>query len=221
VAAAIRSSREHGSASVSMRRLADELGVTAMALYAHVADKDEIMDEVLDDALGQLELPSTPTADWRAWLIEVTEQLHRLLVSHPPLLERYCRRPVGVPSALRRMEQAFAVLAEAGFDDTVAAEVVASVHTFTLGFTTLSIARQTDAERRSRAVGTEPDPGSPAYWPMFFATLPADSFPNLRRVQPDLAAFTSDAEFRRGLEVILGAYSPKPRRAPRRRATAR
>ena len=56
-----------------------------------------------------------------------------MLIDHPELLDRYCRRPVGVNAALQRMETALAVLADAGFDDDEAVEVFATVHTVTLG----------------------------------------------------------------------------------------
>jgi AcrR family transcriptional regulator len=222
VAAAIRTAREGALSTLSMRGLAQELNVTAMALYAHVADKDEILDEILDDALAAEARPAPPSEDWRSWMIGFAEQLHRVLVDRPELLDRYCRRPVGVTTALQRMEAALAVLADAGFDDQEAIDVFAAVQTVTLGFTALEVARRSvvgsvDAARGTRA-STDLDETSPQYWPTLFATLPPDRYPHLVRSRPDLAGFTTAGRFHGVLRSLLdGIDQHAPLRRRRRR----
>jgi AcrR family transcriptional regulator len=216
VATAIRTARDGALAKLSMRGLAQELNVSPMALYAHVADKDEILDEILDDALAAEARPAPPCHDWRAWMISFAEQLHRVLVDRPELLDRYFRRPVGVPAALDRMETALGVLAAAGFDDDEAVEVFADVQTVTLGFTSLEVARRSAAGSadagRARRAATIPDEHSPQFWPTFFATLPADRYPNLVRSRPDLTAFTSAGRFHDVLRALLDGIRPRRRR---------
>jgi AcrR family transcriptional regulator len=216
VATAIRTARDGALSTLSMRGLAQELKVSPMALYAHVADKDEILDEILDDALAGEARPAPPSPDWRAWMTHFAEQLHRVLVDRPELLDRYCRRPVGVTTALERMEAALAVLAAAGFDDDEAVEVFAAVHTVTLGFTALEVARRSAAGTgetgRGVRASTGPDESSPQYWPTFFATLPSDRYPNLVRSRPDLAGFTSGERFCGVLRSLLDGIRPRRRR---------
>ena len=197
--------------------------MTPMALYAHVADKDEILDEVLDDALAADARPAPPGADSREWMVGFAEQLHGVLTSRRELLDRYCRRPVGVTTALERMEAALSVLSGAGFDDVEAVDVFAAVQTVTLGFTVLQVARATATAPECPAAGDDRSrPGLRRYWPAYFATLPPAAFPHLVRSQPDLAAFTSADRFRQVLRSLLDGISPAPASRPsakgRRRA---
>ncbi len=226
MAAAISAADDGSLSTLSMRSLAQELNVSPMALYAHVADKDEILDEILDHALARDARPAPAGGDWREWMIAFAEQLHVVLTDRPELLDRYCRRPVGVTSALERMEAALAVLCDAGFDDETAVDVFATVQTVTLGFTALEVARRSTAaaERVPRA-STDLDPSSPRYWTAFFAALPPERFPHLVRARPDLAEFTSADRFRRALSSLLGGVRPpgttrSPATARRRRASS-
>ncbi len=215
MAAAIRTAQAGALSTLSMRSLAHDLHVTPMALYAHVADKDEILDEILDDALAADARPAPPCGDWRAWMVAFAEQLHGVLTSRRELLDRYCRRPVGVRTALERMEAALGVLSAAGFDDGEAVDVFAAVQTVTLGFTALEVARASAvAPERSARATTTLDPNSPRFWPAYFATLPPAEFPHLVRSQPDLAGFTSADRLRRVLRSMLDGISPGPASRP-------
>jgi AcrR family transcriptional regulator len=206
VAAAIRATERGELASLTMRGLADRLGVSPMALYAHVDDKDDLLDEVLDYVLRRDAAPVPVVGDrWQDWMVEFAERLHQVLSEHPVLLDRYCRSPVGVPGALARMEAALAVLADAGFDDRACVDLYAAVQMFTLGFTTLEVARRaTIADAAAVRSTTLLDPSSPRYWPALFGSLAPDEFPVLSRLRPDLAEFTSPERFRRGLRCLLG-----------------
>ena len=199
---------------MTMRSLADELGVTAMALYSHVANKDEILDEIIDGSAGEEAMPPpVDAADWKAWTLTAAERLQGVLVRYPALLDRYCRRPVGVPAALRRMEASFEVLRGAGFhaDECVAA--YATVHTYTLGFAALEIARQVSGRGeapRGVAMLTE---ASPHYWPAFFASLDRSEFPEPHRLTPDLTTFTTELQFHDGLSPSSKESTPGARSA--------
>jgi AcrR family transcriptional regulator len=190
--------------ALTMRSLAEELGVTAMELYSHVANKDDILDEIIDQVLEReaMPLPRYPR-EWKTWTLEAAERLRAVLTRYPALLDRYCRRPVGVPAALRRMEASLEVLRRAGFDDDACLAAYTTIQTYTLGFTALEIAREVSrrqATARNRVAVTE---ASPHYWPAVFAGLPEAEFPNLTRLTPDLAEFTSDTHFRDGLRMVL------------------
>ncbi len=195
-----------------MRSLAGELGVTAMALYSHVTNKDEILDEILNAVLSQEAMPEpVGAADWKTWTLTAAERLQEVLVRYPALLDRYCRRPVGVPAAIRRMDDSLEVLRRAGFDAEECVAAYATVHTYTLGFAALEIARRvsgrTDAERGSGAL-TE---ASPHYWPAFFAGLDQSEFPNLTWLTPDLTKFTTEQQFHDGLLAVLDGIDARRR----------
>ena len=142
VSAAISFTERDELDRMSMRALATDLGVTAMALYAHVADKDELLDEIIDHVLEREATPLPASTEWRAWFGDAASRLHGMLTRTPRLLDRYCRHPVGVSAALRRMEVGLEVLRRAGFDGRQSIAAYATVHTYTLGFAALDIARR-------------------------------------------------------------------------------
>ena len=64
-----------------MRKLAHELGVEAMSLYNHVANKDDIVDGIVDLVVGEIELPSDD-ADWEAAIRQCAISAHEVLLRH-------------------------------------------------------------------------------------------------------------------------------------------
>jgi AcrR family transcriptional regulator len=206
---------------LSMRRLAEELHVSAMSLYAHVADKDDILDEIIENRLRGVGLPAK-SAGWLDWMAEVAERLRLVLAREPALLDRYCRRPVGVPAAIERMEASLAVLRRAGFSGADAVETFAAVHTYTIGFAALELARQVNDGVPFVAHASPLHTETLGYWPGFFANLEPDDFPQLVELRPDLGAFTGTAQFTTGLESLLAGLAarflePSPGRSRERR----
>src|SRR5688500_10676261 len=104
VAAAVRLADSEGLAAVSMRRLAGELGVPAMTLYSRVPGKGELVDLMLDAALGELYPDEqAPTAgNWRARVETVARENRRFLLRHPWALS--VGRPLPGPNRMRKYE---------------------------------------------------------------------------------------------------------------------
>ena len=80
--AAVALADESGVESLSMRRLALELGVVPMALYKHVANKDEMLDGIVDVVVGEIDAP-VAGADWKAAIRERILSARRALLRHP------------------------------------------------------------------------------------------------------------------------------------------
>ena len=106
--------RDEGLDAVSMRRVADRLGVAPNSIYAHVADKAALVDELIDAMLGGV---PTPTDDgWRERIERVMRDSRRELLAHPDLVPfALVRQSVG-PNALRLGEVTLTSLREAGLD---------------------------------------------------------------------------------------------------------
>ncbi|MFD3331282.1 TetR/AcrR family transcriptional regulator [Streptomyces sp. NPDC058700] len=84
VAAAIRMLDEEGLAGLSMRKLATELGVTAMSLYWYVDTKDDIIEYAIDSAYGEIDLTAVDAAGgWRERTRVLALDYRRMLVAHP------------------------------------------------------------------------------------------------------------------------------------------
>lgn len=83
---ALRIADAEGLDGLSIRRLADALGVKGASLYHHFKDKDEILDGVARLALADLHPPDDETLPWIEWLLQVTRTYRDALLAHPNLL---------------------------------------------------------------------------------------------------------------------------------------
>src|SRR6187431_1791712 len=80
--AAVTLADEVGIEALSMRRLANELGVVPMALYKHVANKEQLLDGMVDVLVSEIE-PPAPGLAWKAALREQVLTARRALLGHP------------------------------------------------------------------------------------------------------------------------------------------
>ncbi|MFC5142595.1 TetR/AcrR family transcriptional regulator [Actinomycetospora rhizophila] len=141
---------ERGLPGLSMRSVAGELGVAPNALYSHVADKDALLDALLDDVLGAL-TPPPPDADPVAGLREIMLATFDLLGRHADLVPLYLARQGARGPHARALGEAMVVLlARLGVDEA-AGRVVRALIVSTLGYAALATADAPlgDAELRA------------------------------------------------------------------------
>lgn len=121
VDAAVRLLERDGYAGLSMRRVAQDLGVGTMSLYWHVADREELLDLVFDRVVGAQVLDEVPD-DWRTALAQIARAALRLYDGNPWLLDVVPRPTMGVV-VLRHIEQSIAATASMGlsFDERMTA----------------------------------------------------------------------------------------------------
>jgi AcrR family transcriptional regulator len=118
---------------LSMRALARELGVSPMALYRHVADKDGLLDGLVESLLAELQLPDT-SRPWASRLRELAAEVRALAGRHPETFVLLLRRRAASAGALGPREAVLAALGEAGLDADRAATVERLVSTVVFGF---------------------------------------------------------------------------------------
>ena len=106
---------EDGLDALSMRRVADDLGVGTMTLYSYVRGKDELLDAVIDAAVEDVE-PFSGQGSWQDQVRELMKISRDVLTRHPGLVQICFRRPVLRPEALRFGESGLGILTRAGFD---------------------------------------------------------------------------------------------------------
>lgn len=126
---------------MSIRSLADELGVAPMSLYHHVRDKDDLLDDVVDRLLSSAWKPDADERDWLSWIAQTAEKLREFLIGQPAALYVYLRHPPLAPTASERMETVLRVLRRSGFDDGAARRAYAAVQVYTVGFSSLEASR--------------------------------------------------------------------------------
>ena len=122
-----------GLASLTIRSLAQELRVKPMSVYYHVANKEEILDGIVDLVFSEIDLP-TVGGDWR---IEMTRRSHSarvVLRRHPwALLLLESRRSPG-PATLAHHDAVLGTFREAGWSVTGTAHAYALLDAFVFGF---------------------------------------------------------------------------------------
>lgn len=141
VEAAVRLVSTGGYDELTMGALAANLGVAPMSLYRHVADKDDLLDEVVDRLLAKAWKPTVSRNDWRGWITQAADKLRRFLVAQPAALHVYLSHPVVTPAAVARMTAMMDVLRTGLGDEQAARRAYAAIHTYTIGFAALEAGR--------------------------------------------------------------------------------
>jgi AcrR family transcriptional regulator len=122
-----------GIASLTMRSLAQELRVKPMSLYHHVANKEEILNGIVDIVFGEIELP-TPGDEWRPAMrlraISAREALRR----HPWATALMSSRTSPGPATLRHHDTIIATLRQAGFTVAMTAHALSVIDGYVYGF---------------------------------------------------------------------------------------
>ncbi|GAA2399041.1 TetR/AcrR family transcriptional regulator C-terminal domain-containing protein [Actinomadura vinacea] len=135
VAEAVRLLDEEGLDALSMRGLGTRLGAGATSLYRHVANKDELIELVVDEIYGELRVPDADPATWRAAVTECAQSLRAMILRHPwsaTVLGQVGLAELG-PNLIDRSERMLAVLHAAGFAPGTADLALNTVLAYTMG----------------------------------------------------------------------------------------
>jgi TetR/AcrR family tetracycline transcriptional repressor len=175
-----RIAAREGVGQLTMRRLAEALGVMPNALYTYFPDKAAILDAVLDDLLGDLRRPRR-NLTWRQALVSLMNSYRRLLLSH----------------ALRVREEMLTLLRSGALGEADTVTAYFALFAFTTGFVSFETARppgRLDAEQRAQTH-------------QLHAMLPGEAFPSTRALARRLAKRPGDAEFTRGLRGVIAGFA--------------
>jgi len=116
----------NGLDGLTIRRLAQELGVTPMALYWHFRSKEELLIGLADRVWGEIDIEVDPSQPWSRQLQGLLESLVRVLRSHPSASQLLLENEKQSEAALRATEVTLEVLRGAGFDPLHASEIARS-----------------------------------------------------------------------------------------------
>ena len=131
-ATAIAIADKESFASVSMRRIALELGVGTMSLYYYVKTKADLIAAMDDALMGEILLPSVPE-NWRKALTEIAIRTRAVFLRHPWALSSMLTAPPGI-NAMRHMEQCLQALAETGMTAREKLTLLAIIDDFVFGY---------------------------------------------------------------------------------------
>lgn len=132
-AAAIAIADEAGLDAVTMRKVASRVDHSPMALYRHVGNKEDLEELMYDAALGELDLASARSGDWRTDLAHLAGVNRRMHHRHPWMIH-LGQRPTLGPNYIRLMEYAMACVDSPGRGIDEMMDMAATVLHFTSGF---------------------------------------------------------------------------------------
>ncbi len=198
VDAAIRVMDEEGLDALSMRRLGQELNSGATSLYWHIKNKDELLDLVLDQVIGEV-VPDMPRdAGWRDTADQTARALRRVLVRHRGVAPVMGERPTFGPNALQALEILLTPFMAAGFEPEGALLAATTIINWASAYAVFEVRdpvgpSATDEQRAAFL----------AEFRAFVATLPADEFPTTLALLPYGAELSADQQFDYGLGRLL------------------
>ncbi len=188
---------EDGIDALSMRALADRLGIGTMTLYGYFRSKEELLDAAVGAAVDDFVAPRR-TGRFRDDARAVTLAVRDVLVKHPTLPRVRGQEPLLQPRAFRMSEEAMQVLLDAGFPLEEAGRAFRVLFTYVFGEALFSPHEPAPADRRAARAA--------------LLTLPEDEFPAMTRVADGMAeALGGPEQFAYGLERVLDGLEARLR----------
>ncbi len=195
VTAALTVVETEGGDALTMRRVADEIGVSASSLYGYVANKEELVQLVLEQIMAEIPAPKLD-ADWqgmlRAWARDTLAVFRR----HPGVAGLSLGRVPFGPAMLTAVERMLATLRSAGLPDQVAAFVgdLGSLYVAAFAY--------------EQDITPVAEPGEfAAQAGAWLKSLPRDEFPNTVAVADLIVAGTGADRFEWGLDVLIRGFA--------------
>jgi AcrR family transcriptional regulator len=192
VSAALQVIEADGGDALTMRRVADQIGVSASALYGYVANKEELVQLVVDRIFREVPDPA-PAGDWQQMMKEYARAVLATFRRHPGVAGLTLGRVVFTPSMLDMGERMLAEMRAAGMPDQVAA--------FAGDLGSLYVAAYAYEQDVTPMAGREQE--FVAQFAGWIRSLPADRFPNTVALAGNLVAGDADDRFEWGLDVLI------------------
>ncbi|MFI7004495.1 TetR/AcrR family transcriptional regulator [Nocardia sp. NPDC050175] len=190
--------RTEGADSLSMRRLAKELGSTPMALYHHVRDKDELLLLVLETHAQHIPVREFPD-DPRERLLEVAFTLYEGLAERLWIIEVLASDPVVVPAAMGMVEMIIAAAVEYGCTTEEAVDVYRTIWYYIVGDLIVRASRERRQARLAASSVTEPG----------IAQLELAELPTVAAIGDRWADLTSRDIHRKSLAALVNGVLPQ------------
>jgi len=192
--AAVLLADEDGLESLTMRELGVRLGVEAMSLYNHVANKDDILDGMVDLVVSEIDLPAD-TVDWKEAMRRRAISAQSVFSRHPWASGLIDSRESSGPARLRYFDWVVGTLRRAGFTLELAARAFSLLDSYIYGFGRQQLNMSAGGDIKPEEMGQA-----------FLRALPADEYPYLREMVVEHAmssGYDESADFAFGLDLIL------------------
>ena len=200
-----------GFDALSMRRVAQELDTGPASLYAHVANKDELLELIYDRVLGEIRLPERDPARWKEQLREYALEAHRVLTAHGDVARAALATVPTGENSLRAGEFVFGLLVEAGMPPREAAIALDRLSLYIVGdayegsvlYARMQAAGFTDKQEYFKSWM--------AQITAYYRALPPERFPHVTKYVDDLVDAGGEERFRYGLDRMLDGIEARMR----------
>lgn len=204
VRAAIALADAEGLAALSMRRVAERLGVGTMSLYTYVPGKPELLDVMLDEVYGETPRPEDVPGGWRGRLERIARENWALYLRHPWLLQVAAARPVLGPNATAKYDYELRAIDGIGLSDLE----MDSVITLITGFVHGTARGAVESAQAERVTGISDEQWWAAHAPFLSRIADATRYPTASRVGQAAgeelnAAYSPEHAFEFGLRRVL------------------
>ena len=190
---------EKGEAGVTMRAIAARLGVEAMSLYNHTANRKDILNGMVDAVFGEIELP-TSTTGWKEAMRDRAASSRAALRRHPWAVGLMDSRSQPGPATLRHHDAVLGVLRAGGFSVAMAAHAFSVIDSYLYGFVLQELSLPFTSSTELDEVADD-----------ILRDLPTDAYPHLTELITEYAlrpGYDYADEFQFGLSLILDALHP-------------
>jgi TetR/AcrR family tetracycline transcriptional repressor len=204
---ALKLADTEGLDALTIRKLAQDLGVTPMALYWHFRSKEDLLEGVAERVWSEIEVTVDPSVPWWAQLQAGLESLLQALRAHPSAPQLLLEHEKRNEAALRATEAVLEILLGAGFDPQHSAEIARS--TLWTGITLvmseagyhpeLSDEERSEFQRRNE---------------IYLAMLPTVRYPRLVQCAAQMADCDRDFHYRMGVEMFIAGVRAMAERRP-------
>lgn len=194
LAGAVAFADERGIESLTMRKLGEALGVEAMSLYNHVANKDELLDGMVDIVFGEIGLPSGG-GDWKAAMRRRAVSARQVLSHHRWAIGLMESRTSPGPATLRHHDAVIGCLRGAGFSVEMSAHAFSLLDSYVYGFALQEATLPFDTAEQTAEVAE-----------MILSSLQPDEYPHLTELAVEHVlqpGYDYGNEFEFGLDLIL------------------
>ncbi len=189
---AVKLADRGGLESLSMRKLGQELGVEAMALYYHFANKDEVIDGIVDLVFSEIDLPASGS-DWKAAMRQRAISLRDVLLRHRWAIGLMESRRKPGPANLRHHDAVIGSLRSAGLDMPTIAHAYSLVDSYIYGFALFMANLPFDPSEEVAELGQ-----------VTLRAFPLDAYPNLvAYISAIRPGYDYGDEFEYGLDLVL------------------
>ncbi|MFI5527146.1 TetR/AcrR family transcriptional regulator [Kitasatospora sp. NPDC051853] len=200
VEAALAIVETEGLDALSMRRVAQELETGAASLYAHVSNKDELLEQLLDRVYGEIAVERPDPERWQEQLKDHLRRARTVLTAHGDLARAAMAATVPVsPHALDNAEAVLGLLKAGGLDDRTASY---GVDVLSMYVTATAVEESTRGDLDAGQVQEYSDRVR-----SYFASIPAGRYPLVTALAGELTRNVGDERFEFGLDILVAGLA--------------